>query len=184
MTAPAMAADVLLFESGKPAGGLAFHAIDDRVMGGRSQSRMSLSAAGHLVFEGQVTLAGGGFASVRSTPLAASLAGTRGLCMTLRGDGKRYKLSLRMGDGFDGIQYQGAFVAPEGKWAEVEIPFEAFAPVLRGRSVPDAPPLEAGAVRSLGFVIADRQGGPFRMEVKRIVACRSGGGGEGRGESR
>ncbi|MFZ5557686.1 MAG: CIA30 family protein [Pseudomonadota bacterium] len=48
--------------------------------------------------------------------------------------------------------------------------FDAFAPVFRGRTVSGAPPLDAGAVWTLGFVIADRQSGPFRLEVKCIVA--------------
>ena len=41
-------------------------AIDDRVMGGISASRLRSDESGHAVFEGEVSLAsGGGFASVR-----------------------------------------------------------------------------------------------------------------------
>jgi len=44
-----------------------WHAIDDRVMGGVSCSRLRHDPAGHAVFEGEVSLAqNGGFASVRS----------------------------------------------------------------------------------------------------------------------
>ena len=44
-------------------------AIDDRVMGGISRSRLRYDPAGHAVFEGLVSLEHhGGFASVRSRP--------------------------------------------------------------------------------------------------------------------
>ena len=44
-------------------------AIDDRVMGGESQSRLRYDSRGHAVFEGVVSLErNGGFASVRSIP--------------------------------------------------------------------------------------------------------------------
>ena len=47
----------------------AWHAIDDRVMGGISQSRLKHEPASHAVFEGEVSLEqNGGFASVRSKP--------------------------------------------------------------------------------------------------------------------
>jgi hypothetical protein len=50
-----------------------FSPIDDRVMGGRSASRLRHDPAGNAVFEGEVSLAdGGGFASL--TPSASSLA--------------------------------------------------------------------------------------------------------------
>jgi monofunctional biosynthetic peptidoglycan transglycosylase len=38
-------------------------------------------------------------------------------------------------------------------------------PTFRGRELHDVPPIEAGAIRQLGFLIADKQGGPFRLEV-------------------
>lgn len=171
LTGAAMAHPTVLFDvAGSPAE-LVFSPVDDRVMGGVSRSRMVRSAAGTLVFEGEVSLeSGGGFASVRSAPLAASLAGASALRLTVRGDGKRYKLNLRTDAAPDGVQYQSAFTAPAGDWTDVSLPLAGFAPVFRGRPVPDAPPLAADAVRVLGFVIADRQAGPFKLEVKRIAA--------------
>ena len=40
--------------------------VDDRVMGGASQSRMTIEPDGSAVFEGHLIVAGGGFASVRA----------------------------------------------------------------------------------------------------------------------
>lgn len=45
-----------------------FSPVDDRVMGGRSESRLRHEPAGNAVFDGEASLAdGGGFASVRGT---------------------------------------------------------------------------------------------------------------------
>lgn len=63
-----------LFDFTDPSAANAWHAIDDRVMGGISRSTMRHDPAGHAVFEGTVSLErNGGFASVRSSP------GERGL---------------------------------------------------------------------------------------------------------
>jgi hypothetical protein len=170
MTAAAMADSIVLFDADRKPVDLVFGSVDDRVMGGVSRSHMARSATGTLVFEGEVSLKnGGGFASVRSAPLAVSLAGASALRLTVRGDGKRYKLNLRADAAFDGVQYQSAFMVPAGTWTDITLPLDDFVPVFRGRPVPGAPPLASGAVRVLGFVISDRQAGPFRLEVKRIA---------------
>ena len=65
--------------------------IDDRVMGGVSRSRLRHDAARHAVFEGLVSLDhNGGFASVRSRPLALGAPGAAWYVLEVRGDGKGY----------------------------------------------------------------------------------------------
>ena len=59
----------LLFDFGDPAAVTEWNAIDDRVMGGVSGSRLRHDPTGHAVFEGSVSLErNGGFASIRSRP--------------------------------------------------------------------------------------------------------------------
>ncbi len=85
-------------------------AIDDRVMGGISRSRLRHDPAGHAVFEGQVSLErNGGFASVRSSPGARGKPGAAACVIEVRGDGKQFKLSLLTDDGFDSLNYQAGF---------------------------------------------------------------------------
>lgn len=146
-------------------------AIDDRVMGGASQSRLRFNAAGHAVFEGSVSFANnGGFASVRSRPLDAGVAGAVHYAVEARGDGKRYKLSVFVDDAFDGVSYQASFEPPAGIWSTLRLPLGEFQPTYRGRSVPGAPLLDPARVRQLGLVIADRQSGPFALELRSIRA--------------
>ena len=53
---------IVLFDFSVPTAADAWSAIDDRVMGGVSRSRLRHDTAGHAVFEGKVSLAqDGGF---------------------------------------------------------------------------------------------------------------------------
>jgi NADH dehydrogenase [ubiquinone] 1 alpha subcomplex assembly factor 1 len=117
-----------------------FSAIDDRVMGGRSASRLRHDPAGHAVFEGEVSLAdGGGFASVRSRSLPLGDAQAVTCRIEVLGDGKRYKLSLRTDDLFDGVTYQATFEPAPGEWTVLRLPLASFKPTWRGRPVEVGP---------------------------------------------
>lgn len=143
--------------------------IDDVVMGGVSASRAAITDEGTLVFSGNVSLdQGGGFASIRSAPGHHDLGGCSGIVVRVRGDGKTYKLNLKTDAAFDGVQYQATFTPDAGSWQDVRLPWMAFAPRFRGRPRPDASPLDPARIVTFGFLIADRQAGPFRLEVAEL----------------
>lgn len=147
-----------------------FAPIDDAVMGGRSASRLE-PADGYAVFRGVVSLAeGGGFASVRSAPGRFDLGDAQGVWLRVRGDGRAYKLNLRTEAGFDGVTYQAAFLPPAGAWGVVTLPFTAFRPRFRGRPAEGAPPLDPSRIATIGFLVSDRQEGPFRLEIAAVGA--------------
>jgi len=149
----------------------AWRAIDDVVMGGVSQSRLQRTGPGIASFTGRVSLEhGGGFASVRCAPRSWPTAGASAFVLRCRGDGHRYKFTLRVDDGFDGVQYQARFEPPRDSWADVELPLGAFAASFRGRPVPGAGPLDPARVRQLGLMISDRQAGEFELQVQWIGA--------------
>ena len=86
---------LLLFDFSDSASADAWNAIDDRVMGGISRSRLRHDPAGHAVFEGTVSLKrNGGFASVRSSPAPRGKPGATFCVIEVRGDDKHFKLSL------------------------------------------------------------------------------------------
>jgi monofunctional biosynthetic peptidoglycan transglycosylase len=154
------------------AGARAWRSIDDVVMGGLSSSGMVLED-GVAVFRGEVSLENnGGFASVRSEPQDHDLSAFDGVVLRVRGDGKGYRFRLRTTRAFDGVSYQAPLEPAAGTWQEVTIPFSAFEPVFRGRRVPDHPPLDPARVQTFGLLIADRQAGPFRLEVEWIRGYR------------
>ena len=149
--------------------------IDDRVMGGVSRSRLRHDPGGWAVFEGEVSLErGGGFASVRSAPGAYGLAAAAGLGADLdcvieaRGDGRQYKLCLYTDDGFDSVSHQASWTPAAGVWSTTRLPLADFRASFRGRQVPGAASLQAARICQLGLMVAARQAGPFRLELRAI----------------
>ncbi|MBR9975044.1 MAG: CIA30 family protein [Bacteroidetes bacterium] len=150
--------------------------VDDVVMGGVSESRMVHDSDGHAVFAGTLSRENnGGFASIRCAPKQLELGDFDGIRLRVCGDGKIYRLRLRMDGGFDGLAYQESFPTEDGVWSTVDIPFTDFRPSFRGRDVPNAPALDPGSIRQIGLMIADVQQGAFRLEIALIAAIASAG---------
>jgi len=160
----------LLFDFTDPGAADAWHAIDDRVMGGDSRSRLRHAAEGHAVFEGEVSLErNGGFASVRSRPGTWGHPGATACVLEARGgNGKQFKLSLLTDDGFDSLNYQASFATAGGDWQRLRLPLTAMRASFRGREVPGAPSLDPARIRQVGLMIAARQAGPFALDIRRI----------------
>jgi hypothetical protein len=158
-----------LFDFTDPSTANAWHAIDDRVMGGVSRSSLRHDPAGHAAFEGTVSLErNGGFASVRSSPDKRGLSGAGTCLIELRGDNKQFKLSLLTEDGFDSLNYQVSFTPNGTDWQTLHLPLADFRASFRGREVTDAPPLDPARIRQVGLMIAARQAGPFELQIRRI----------------
>ncbi len=146
--------------------------VNDDVMGGVSSSRFEVTN-GLAVFRGEVSLENnGGFASVRSLPAKHELAGCDAFVIRVRGDGRRYKFTARTDRSFDSAIYQLAFATKKGKWEELRLPVRDFVPTFRGRALSSEPPLDPARVTSLGFLISDKQDGPFRLEIAWIRAAK------------
>lgn len=144
--------------------------VNDDVMGGVSNSNFRL-ANGVAVFQGEVSLENnGGFASVRSQPTGHDLAGCGAFLVRLRGDGRRYKFTARTNRSLDSAIYQCAFTTKRGEWEEHRLPFQQFTATFRGRVLSTEPPLDPVKIRSVGFLVSDKQAGPFRLEIGWIKA--------------
>jgi hypothetical protein len=162
-------------------------------MGGRSDSLVRVGADGGLVFEGSISLDGGGFASCRTLidsdepvlglPPPADTAdvgvSTHCLRMELTADGQQYKIGLRASDGFREPTWQAQFNTVEGKRMTVVIPLNErdWHASLMGRRVPHYDPTDWQSMRGLSFSLSlkDAQGndtdrrffreGPFHLHV-------------------
>jgi monofunctional biosynthetic peptidoglycan transglycosylase len=144
----------------------AWRAINDGVMGGVSTSEMTSFEEG-LRFSGELSLENnGGFASVRRQ-VGADLSAATHVRMIVRGDGRRYQFRIRQDNNFDGIAWRAEFQAREN-WHEVELPLSTFVPVFRGREVGDAGPVIPSRVAQIGFMLADKQSGAFRLDIRSI----------------
>ena len=160
---------LLLFDFSDPGAVAQWAPIDDRVMGGMSSSCLRHDPAGHAVFEGVVSLErNGGFASVRSTPGARGKPGAEAWLIEVRAAGQRFKLSLLTDDRFDSLNYESHFEPATTDWQVLHLPLAAFRATFRGREVPGAPALDPARIRQVGLLIADRQAGPFALDIRRI----------------
>jgi len=131
-------------------------ALDDVVMGGVSQSQLTL-AEGVARFTGVVsTDNSGGFASIRTRnfdpPL--NLSGFQGLVLRVRADGQRYKFFLRDSPGWDAIAYGYSFDTTPGEWLSIPIPFSQLTPVLRAKRQPQAPALNPATICSCQLMLS------------------------------
>jgi NADH dehydrogenase [ubiquinone] 1 alpha subcomplex assembly factor 1 len=149
--------------------------INDTVMGGRSSSRMEVTDRGTGVFSGTVSLDNnGGFAHTRSMAAPYDLSAYQGIVVRLRGDGKTYNLTLKLDRAFDGVMYQAGFPTRAREWVEVRLPFTDFVPTYHGDTLSDHPALNPSKIATIGFIIADKQAGSFRLEIDWIGAYAAG----------
>ncbi|MDH3999374.1 MAG: CIA30 family protein [Desulfuromonadales bacterium] len=141
-------------------------AIDDRIMGGASQSDPQYIDGVGLRFCGVVSLENdGGFASIRSEGMGCDLSKATGLRLKVRGDGRRYKFSLRTDSYFDGISYQAEFDTDADSWQEINLPFDAFIPTHHGLKLTTVAPMDCSHIESFGFFIANKTAESFQLDI-------------------
>ena len=143
-----------------------WRSVNDGVMGGLSSGGIVRDGE-HLVFTGDLSLENnGGFSSVRRT-VDRDLSGASKVRIQVRGDGRTYQFRIRHNNRFDGVAWRAPF-ATNGEWQTIEIALNRFAPVFRGRSVAGAGPVVPSDIQQIGFLLADKNAGRFRLEIRRI----------------
>lgn len=141
--------------------------VNDGVMGGVSVGRFRITDRKTLEFFGTLSLANnGGFASVRSRAKTLGLEKGDVLAVRLRGDGREYSMNLYVPRPLTAFSYRAAVRTTKDEWIEVRLPLDRFEPTSFGRVVQDAGPVDPPAVHALGFLLGDKQAGPFRLEVE------------------
>lgn len=146
-----------------------WRAVNDGVMGGLSSGGPSMGD-GHMVFSGTINTNGGGFSSIRTRVEPGALSGADGVRLTIRSDGRDYKLTFRTSERWRGrsVSYQAPIPnPPSGQWGEVFVPFADLDTSVFGRRV-RAGAFEPGDVREMGIILADGRDGPFRLEIERL----------------
>jgi NADH dehydrogenase [ubiquinone] 1 alpha subcomplex assembly factor 1 len=165
------ASEKILFDFQASSDFPAWQIVNDDVMGGASTSRFQGMARDGAVFSGRVSLVNnGGFASVRSPPIEQNLKGCDVFVLRVRGDGRCYKFTVRTEAGTDTPRYQCVLATKRGEWQDHSLNLKDFAPTFRGRALNNVPPLDASRITLVGFLISDKQDGPFRLEIALIKA--------------
>jgi monofunctional biosynthetic peptidoglycan transglycosylase len=145
---------------------LQWNAVNDSVMGGRSRGGPAILGSGTLTFSGILSLENrGGFSSVRSRGVSYEMDSAKGLVVRVRGDGRRYYLTVRTNYYIMAGSYRASFQTKANTWQEFSFPFDSFRATSFGRQLRNAPPINPATVRSVGFMLADKKAGSFRLEV-------------------
>ena len=147
--------------------------VNDGVMGGVSDGRFKISDNKTMEFYGALSLENnGGFASVRSRPTKVNLKAGDSVAARVRGDGREYTFNLYVPRDFGRYSFRQTFKSKQGKWIEVSLPVGKFVATFHGRVFPDQK-LDPSKVNSVGFLLADKKAGPFKLEVDWIKVTKA-----------
>jgi len=153
--------------------------VNDGVMGGISRGAFRIAeedSSRFLVFSGTLSLENrGGFASIRTRPADLNLGDFDTMVLRVRGDGRTYYFDLRTRALGGAESYRLPVTTRKGAWQEVRLPMEDFAYTSFGRLVSGSAPLNPAKVVSFGFMLADKQPGPFRLDIASVAAEKGGG---------
>ena len=142
---------------------------NDDVMGGISNSKISVSEEKLLIFSGEVSLENnGGFASLRSPIDDYDFSDYEGFLLKIKGDGKTYNLSFRSTKYFTGYNYTQKFQTEKDSWQIVSLPFKDFNLKYYGKEISSFKPPDQSNIKQLSILISDKQQGPFRIEIEWI----------------
>lgn len=144
--------------------------VHDTVMGGRSDGGLEVRD-GVLHFHGHLSLENnGGFASIRR-PVDLDLSDRSGIRLRVRGDGRSYQFRLHTDSRYFGqpVGFAGLFDTKVGEWIQVEVPFDQLEASFRGRKLKNYR-FDPGKIELVGILLADKQPGPFKLEIDQIVA--------------
>lgn len=147
--------------------------VNDDVMGGLSRGSLRGTERGTAVYSGQLSLENnGGFSTVRSPARDdLDLAGWDGLLLRVRGDGRRYSVqALRSDRRGAGHYWNFEFDTVADEWIEVRVPFDEMLHTIMGWELGDS--VDPASVRTLAFMIADKDTRPFALEIDWIRAWR------------
>jgi len=148
-----------------------WRAVNDNVMGGISKGGARFTGDGSMLFAGVLSLDNrGGFSSVRTNRKPMDLSAYDGLAARVRGDGRTYWMTVSTNIRIPAGSFRTVFKTTPGEWMTVRAPFSGFRATSFGRELPAIVKLNPAKVQSIGFLIADKKAGPFRLEVDWIKA--------------
>ena len=144
-----------------------WYVVNDSVMGGVSNSQVTQTQES-LLFTGNVSLDNnGGFASIR-TELNTQSQNTKAIALRVKGDGQIYQLRLRTTNYLDGAAYTHSFKTVKNEWVDINFAPSDFTLTYRGRVLEQQVIIDLDDIKQLGFMIAGKQEGKFKLEVGKI----------------
>jgi monofunctional biosynthetic peptidoglycan transglycosylase len=164
---------IVLFDFAAEKAAERWQIVNDDVMGGVSTSRFRITGDQTLEFTGKLSLANnGGFASVRSRASQLGFESSDAIMIRARGDGREYTLNLYVNRRRTAYSYRAMLPTQRDEWIDVAIPLDEFRATSFGNIVANAGPVKPEEISGVGFLLSDKQAGPFRLEVAAINILR------------
>ena len=142
---------------------LSWNIVNDSVMGGRSQARMSIKN-NIAEFKGYLSLANnGGFSSVRAY-YPNDLIDINSIVLRVKGDGRKYNFRVRA-ENNSWVSYTQSFATEKDTWQEISLSIEDFYPTYRGYNLRNIPKLSESIIREVGLMLSDKVEGNFKIDI-------------------
>ena len=142
---------------------LNWNIVNDSVMGGRSQARMSIKN-NIAEFKGYLSLANnGGFSSVRAY-YPNDLIDINSIILRVKGDGRKYNFRVRA-ENNSWVSYTQSFATEKDTWQEISLSIEDFYPTYRGYNLRNIPKLSESIIREVGLMLSDKIEGNFKIDI-------------------
>ena len=140
--------------------------VNDGVMGGLSSSNVNVNEDNKIVFNGNVSLENnGGFASLRSPVKNYDFEMFSGIELRMKGDGKRYSISMKETSYFTGYFYTTSFETKKDEWVVIEVPFDEFKLYYYGKETGSDKKIPLNNIKEISLLIGDKQKGSFNAEI-------------------
>lgn len=136
---------------------------NDVVMGGLSNSSMSLTSDGYAVFSGDVsTKNNGGFAMTRHTECINFNKSHSKIVLKVKGDGKKYQFRIKSNVN-QNYWYIQSFNT-SGDWEEITLPLSKFQPSYRGRKLSFSN-FSFNYIQEMAFLIGNKKDESFKLII-------------------
>jgi hypothetical protein len=143
--------------------------VNDGVMGGLSSSNVNVNEDNKIVFKGIVSLENnGGFASLRSPVKNYNFEKFSGIELRMKGDGKRYSISMKETSYFTGYFYTTSFDTKNDEWMVIKIPFDEFKLYYFGKETGSNKNIPLNNIKEISLLIGDKQKGAFSAQLDYI----------------
>ncbi len=160
-----MLAQTTILENFQSTPKLQWRIINDGVMGGLSNSQIDITSEGYGLFKGSVSLDNnGGFASTRGILSAPIRQPATKIKIKIKGDGKKYSFRIQSNN-HARVSYKLDFSTKTDIWEEIELPLKDFIPTWRGQLLSGVSPIITTEIGQIGFLISDKQEGPFELLI-------------------
>jgi len=155
---------------GENLNGNSWYVINDGVMGGLSQSKLSFNTD-YVVFKGTTSLKNnGGFASMRSETLNLDISSFEKVKIKYKTTSNRtFGLRLALYNAYYMPNLKYNFKATTNDWEELEIPLENFKVYRMGRFLKsDFEVSKLKDILRVGIIVSDKKEGNFEIAIDSI----------------